>query len=51
MCPIAAGPSLEKDLDPYYKRADEILGLDVNAYDYAYWKNIIKDMDPIPLKR
>ena len=47
--PHSGWPIERKDLDPYYKQADELLGLDTNDYDYEYWKNVIKDTDPIPL--
>lgn len=47
--PYSGWPITLDDLMPYYRRAQGKLELGDHPYDYAYWKEQLPDLEPLPL--
>lgn len=49
--PDSSWPIERKDLDPYYAKANAVLGLGPYRYDYEYWNKELPNLNPFPFDR
>lgn len=47
--PNSGWPITKNDLDPFYEKANKVLKLGPNNYEYDYWNNELPNLIPLPL--